>query len=536
LQQTILKSQMKISLIILLQLIFYYGLSQQVELAWGPYKEFNRSSIEYGFIGKVKGDFYTHRKEDKTIFLAKTRISDMSQTFEKPIKWNDTDPATKNDEFSFNSMQLFKGNFLFFYEKYSPKQDKQRIFGQKISYDGQPVDASVELSIRDKNRRSKDGSFQLTFSADSTNFLITTKPYFEKYANEKFQFKIFDNQLKLLHNLEIELPFRDADFSVESITLSKSKLIYLLAKVNIPKKERKDDEATYYYDLVTIDPVNKGKATEFELKLDKKYINQVDLILDQKDNPKCFGFYTDMKDNGKPKDGINGVFYFYVNNGKVENLGIKEFDAALVTDLAGKKRAKKDKGIETHFRIKNFFNKPDGGAIILGEEQYVIVVTTRSSNGATTTSYHYHTESILEVNIDGKGKILWYAHIPKKQVTINDNRFLSFHALYVKGKTYIIYNDESNNAVTKSYDKVMKNVFKTVPVMVTVNESGKSDKILLNDIADKQGFTLKPNISDRISDTQAFFYADKLKKGIPCCFIGGRGKPSTQRVGILTVK
>lgn len=529
-----MKFQLRKLLIVLLQLSFGHAFSQQVELTWGPGKEYTRSSAEYGFVGKVKGDFYTARKEDKIIFLAKTRISDMSQVFEKPIKWKDTDAVTKNDEFSFDNIQLFKGNFVFFYEKYNSKQDKQRIYAQKIDYTGEPVDESVELSDRNKSRRSKDGSFQLTFSADSSNFLVTTNPYFDKYTNEKFQFKIFDKQLKMLHSLQVELPFRDADFALESVTLSKSKLIYLLAKVIVPKKDRKDDEATYYYELLTVDPTN-GKVTEFELKLDKKYINKVELIMDSKDNPKCFGFYTEMKDNGKPKDGINGVFYFYVNNGKVSNVNLKEFDAALVTDIAGKRRARKDRGIESHFKIKDFFNKPDGGAIILAEEQYIVLVTTHSKYGSTT-SYHYHYESILEVNIDSQGKILWYAHIPKKQLTVNDNRFLSFHALYVKGKTYIIYNDEARNAVAKTYDRYANNIFKMVPVMVTVNESGKSDKVLVNDISDKQGFTLKPKLSDKISDTQAFFYADKLKKGIPCCFIGGRGKPSTQRVGILSIK
>lgn len=523
------------SLLVVLAVSSMYSFGQQVDLAWGPDKEFKRSSVEYGFVGKVKGDFYTHRREDKVIYLAKTRIKDMSQVFEKPITWNDNDVATKNDEFSFNSMRLFKGNFVFFFEKYSSKEDKQRIYAQKINYEGAPVEEAVLLSTRNKNRRSKDGSFALTHSADSTHFLVTTNPSFDKYANEKFQFKLFNSQLKMLHNLEVELPFKDAEFALESITLSKSKLIYLLAKISVPKKDRKDDEATYYYQMLTIDPTADGKVVQFELKLDKKYINSVELLLDDKDKPKCFGFYTEMKDNGKPKDGINGIFYFSINKGKVENINLKDFDAALIAEIAGNKRAKKDKGLESHFKIKYLFNKADGGMIILAEEQYVVTVTTHTKYGSTTT-YYYHNDSVLEVNIDSNGKIVWYAHVPKKQVTTNDNRFGSFHALYVKGKTYLIYNDESSNAVSKSYEKTMTNVFKAVPVMVTLNESGKADKIMLNDIGDKQGFTLKPNISDKISNSQAFFYADKLKKGIPCCFIGGRGKPSTQRVGILTVK
>jgi hypothetical protein len=111
-------------LLIILCISSTYSFAQQVELTWGSDKEFKRSSIEYGFVGRVKGDFYTHRKEDKTIFLAKTRIKDMGQVFERPIRWNDNNAATKNDEFSFNSMHLLKDNFIFFFEKYSSKEDR----------------------------------------------------------------------------------------------------------------------------------------------------------------------------------------------------------------------------------------------------------------------------------------------------------------------------------------------------------------------------------------------------------------------------
>jgi hypothetical protein len=80
----------------------------------------------------------------------------------------------------------------------------------------------------------------------------------------------------------------------------------------------------------------------------------------------------------------------------------------------------------------------------------------------------------------------------------------------------------------------MKNYLKAVPVTVTINEAGKTDKQMIG--ADKPGkadFILKPKISDKISDTEAFFYADRLSKAV--CVIGAR-KTKTQRFGLLSIK
>jgi hypothetical protein len=200
---------------------------------------------------------------------------------------------------------------------------------------------------------------------------VITNPYFERYASEKFLFKVVDQRLKVLQNFEVTLPFRDQDFAVESVVVSKAKTIYLLAKVNVPKKDRKDKEPNYYYEIVSLE---NGKAKEYELKLNDKYIDKVDVILDKKDNIKCFGFYADMQNNGKRKDGLNGIFYFSLTKNAIENINVKEFDLKLVADISGRRRANRDKGLEPNFNLKFFFDKPDGGAMVLAEEQFVQIV------------------------------------------------------------------------------------------------------------------------------------------------------------------
>ncbi|MEI9920896.1 MAG: hypothetical protein WDO14_19190 [Bacteroidota bacterium] len=532
----------QIILLLLFCLISYSSICQNIDLKWSPEKKYQRSNDDLGYVGRVGSYFYTLRKQDKTMYLSKTRISDMNVVFEKEIRWNGTS-KNPNDDLAFKSFRLFKDYFVFYFESSSNKESTQRIYAQKIDLEGAPFDPLVEIGTRPKERRNKDGSFQLAYSPDSANFLLITNPSYEKYNNERFFFKVISKKLETLYQADITLPFADKNFTVESFILGKDQLIYILAKIDLPRKSKNDDEPDYYYEVVTVDPKEKNKVTGFDIKLDNRYVDKVDIILNNKDELKCFGFYADMQGNGRRKSGINGIFYFSVVDNQASNISVKAFDLRMVFEIEaetkqrgcfGKRAPKAEKGLAAFFNLRAFFAKPDGGMIVVAEKSYIRVVTTSNGNGGTTTTYYYVDYDILTTNIDASGNIAWYAHVPKKQVVANDNRFGSIHAMYTGGKVYLIYNDEPENAANKTYKNVMRNYIKAVPVVVTINEQGKIDKkIIGKDSRGKNGFTLKPRISDTVSSNEAFFYADRLSKA--CCVIG-RLRAKATRYGILTVR
>ncbi|MDQ3395531.1 MAG: hypothetical protein M3512_15680 [Bacteroidota bacterium] len=523
----------KIFFIILITLLNFAEINaQNGELRWGPEHNNKDFDVEHGYIGKVGDSFYSLRSKDKVLYLSKYRTADMSREFEKPIGWNDDKKNSANKNLTFSSLRLFKNNFILFFEDLDKKTSTQIMYGQKINFEGNFEGELVKVDERDKERRSRDGSFKIIYSEDSLNFLVVKNPNFEKYSNEKFNFKIFNASLKPLHNLEVSLPYLDKDFALMNTLLSKELIIYLLARIEVPRKDKKKDEATFYNELVSIDPAKGATVKKYEIKLDKKYIKQVDVYLDKSENIRCFGFYSELRDNGKPQDGIKGAFFFELNKStkNIQKQSTKDFSAALVEELSGKRRAKNEKGLLNRYMIRNVFEREDGGTIILVEESYIVEVTSQTRNGSTTTSYHYHHNAIVSVNISEQGNIQSYNVVPKLQHTVNDDRFGSFYASYTKGKVYIVYNDEASNAVTKTYDKTMKNFMKSVPVMVTLSESGKFDKVMVSTGKKRSDFIVTPRITNKINDNEALVYAYKLSKG--CCFIGG-GKAKTTRYGLL---
>jgi hypothetical protein len=135
----------------------------------------------------------------------------------------------------------------------------------------------------------------------------------------------------------------------------------------------------------------------------------------------------------------------------------KEFTKELVEDVAGKRAARKDRGISSTFEIRDFIPRTDGGLVALVESYFSYVVTTYTYNGAMMTTYHYVGNEILAININPDGTIEWLTVIEKKQHTTNDNGYyLSFADAVVNDKIYLLFN-VNEKQYTKKNEMVFSN-------------------------------------------------------------------------------
>lgn len=516
----------KFSLLLLAASICTSSFSQEINIFWGKENPVDRSASTY-LLGRRSDMLLGYKQSRKNISILKYNIDDLQVKGERQIYGKQGKVGGKliDSDYGFEDIYTLKKKTYACVTKYDRKADKNSIYMQEIADDGGLVGSLRKLSDISSTSRRNSGSFNVFTSEDSTKILVVNNPPYEKYGGEKFEFRIFDQNLEELKHLEIALPYKDKDFSAEDYILGNDGNIYLLAQIFTERRDKKSkDEARFYYEVLAINPTGQGQVTEYEIKLQGKYITDISYSL-QDDKLICSGFYGDVQGKG----GIKGIYYMRINKAskQIEATGIKELDKDFVADLTTRRQADKGRGISSSFRIKNFIKRTDGGAILISEYSYdytVTICTTDPKTHARTcrTEYHYVRNNIIAININPDASIKWYTNIPKYQHTVNDGGAFNSYLMAVKGsKMFFIYNDNPKNmdaAKMKGRKDLftMSNPRKSSAVLVELSEDGSFDKKVL--FSNKENkMIIKPKSAARISTNE--YVTSAINYGFYCCFI-----------------
>ena len=415
---------MKQKIILIFILASHFCSAQKFQAKWGA--ELKKSEI--GDIDKSlgiinDGVFFTTSRFN-TVKLRKFSTFNMSQLYQKPIFGDEGGtPDLKRHEYNKGEIFSTKEGFILFSTFYN-KNDEHICYANKLDFNGNYVAKPIQLDIINAKSKRKKGVFNFVFSNDSTKFAIVADPGFEKYSDEKYKISLYDAKCNFLKAVEITLPYKDKNFTLQNFDVTNEGDVYMLARIDRDKKELKnlkDEETEYYFQLIKISPLKNGQIKQFDIKLPEKYIESISFITDKFSNIQCLGFYNDMVRRRKANNGINGFFYFKVNNetGQLQNTQTKEFSAQLVEQLENKRRAQKERGLNSSFELKFFLDREDGGLIVVAEEDFIQTQTYCTQNGCRTV-YYYHNNEILIINIEPGGQISNITPIVKYQTTMND--------------------------------------------------------------------------------------------------------------------
>ncbi len=511
--------------LLILSLLHKTNTAQKVDIFWGKDNPLAKGGIPEILVKRNNLLLGVNSIGFKKKSILKISIDGLQVKNEYPMIGNSKDGKNIIDnDYKFNDFLVLKNKT---YVGVTLKEKKTNTFFVKeITDEGNLTGSLKKISEITSESRRKMGAFDIYASQDSTKILIVKNPPFDKYENEKFGFKIYDENLKELSNLEIVLPYKDKNFSVNDYILAKNGIIYMLAEIQLPRDKKEKGEPEYYNEIVAINPAGKGEVIEYEIKLAKKYITDISYTVVDNDII-CSGFYNNIEQKGRSHDEINGIFYIRIDKKTkaISASSLKDLDKKFVADLTSEKKANKGRGIASSFTLKDFIQKDDGGALLVAENTYDYSETVCStSNGVTTcrTVYHYVRANIVAINIDNKGNIIWYTNIPKLQHTVNDGgRYSSYMFAFVNNRSYFIYNDNSKNVTPENINskeklRVMNNPYKSSAVLVSLSESGSFDKKLL--FSNKENkMVLMPKSYTMISKNQLVVPA--LNRGVYCCMI-----------------
>lgn len=506
---------------------FSQNKSKNVDIVYGEeIKESKRSNLEE-IIGYDETGIYILKNEGDGMF---SKGSSFIEHFDKNMNQTKSEELIiedgKGEERDFEFFAYMNNTIYLFSSIEDKKTDYIQLYAQTVNKKTlRPnKDARKIARIDYKNKKSNNsfGDFDYEISPDQSKLLIHYSLPTQKKEKEKIALIVMDKELNLIWEKKCTLNYSSELFGADLFKIDNNSNAYILGVVYKEKAvSKRRGKPNYKYQLITYKS-NGQIVEEYPIELKDKFITDMQLAINNKNDIVCAGFYSNLG-----TFSINGSYYMYIDgdNGEVTNKKSKEFELEFITQNmtereAEKARRKEEKGKEIElfeYDLDDLVLRDDGGVILVGEQFFIKenVHTTYSSNGSVYTSYSYiyNFNDIIVINIDPEGQIEWAKKIPKRQESLNDGGTYSSYTMgYLDERLFFVFNDNPKNLLNKGNGKLVNYNpnRESVVVMATIDSDGNQNKEALYKMK-RSDILIRPKLSEQISDSEMILFGKKGK-------------------------
>jgi len=472
-------------------------------IQWGGTMAKPTSNSEYYYIGNWSDGIMSYFYSPSTVFAGSKAFIErydnysLLPQFTKPIELS-TARGTKAIE-----IEAFEqiGDYpVMFGSHFNKDRNKIEVYARRYTTEGDPEGLDYKLADFEAKRRSNLSQLKIIPNSNRNLVLLYYSKVFEKYQNEKAEFRVFDRDFNLVYDRNIEFPYKERNFMVYRATVDAFGRVYLLVKILLDKDEiTSKGLPRYRYSLVTFGKEGDG-VQEYNLQLDNYFTSDVSF---SENNGKviCAGFYSSISN-----DRAAGSFYIEIDLQRKEIVEkrIDKFEQSFVVDFIPNKRARRMTEIPD-FKVDQVIQFEDGSSAIVGEQFYVEEICFRDfRTGMINCQYNYNFNNIIVIKYDDRGSVIWTANIPKYQQSSNDGgKFLSYTFGLNENELIFLFNDHPKNInPTDNRVGIMTNVRKSIPVMVKLSKDGDYSRMSLSNERVQKMFIV-PSMSYQISPSSA---------------------------------
>jgi len=487
---------------------------KNVNVKWGPeMKEPARSTIT-DIIAGDNGQIFTIRIKGSGLFNVKYLIETYNESL-RMTSVKDLDLVYHGKELAYEFALYSNEKLYVFASLNNQKTKKNTLFAQELDTKSlQPKGKMTKIIEADSRSKSNDGGFDYEVSKDKSKIAILAFSAYEKKAPDKFNIAVLNQDVNILWNKSIKLPYSDELYNSEIFRVDNEGSCYMQGVLFKDKaKAKRKGKPNYSYLIHSYR--DKGETTsQYKVALKDRFITDLNFKINKRGEIVCAGFYSDQGTYT-----IKGTYLIRINQetGEKEVAKTKEFGKDFLTEVLSDKQIRKGKQELYEYDLDKLILRDDGGAVLLAEQYYVRVSRTnrRSPNGGmiTDTRYYYYYNDIIVININPDGSIEWLTKVPKRQVTIDDGGYFSSFADMITGeKIYLIFNDNPKNLGIKDSRRVYAfNGKKSVVTLAAISQDGTYEKSLLFSNKDQAVIT-RPKVCEQISKDEMLLYGELRKK------------------------
>jgi hypothetical protein len=418
------------------------------------------------------------------------------------------------------------GKLYLFLSLFDEKLKKKILFCQTVNKETLTLNNDLRNIIEFEYKyKTSSGNFNYRISEDKSKILLFYNLEYLKGEPEKFEFEVYDAEIKKLWSKAVSLPYTDELFSIDSYLISNGGNVFLLGKINEDKaKDVVKGKVNFRYTVLTYSN-SQESVKEYGISLGDKFLRDMQIAITSKEDIICAGFYSEQG-----MSSIKGTYFLKIDGvtKQIISKSSKEFDLDFITlemtekeEDKTKKKLEEGKNIELYeYDLDNIILNDDGGAVLIGEQYYTRTTTTTTSNGGYSSSTSYYYNDIIVINISSAGNIEWAVKVAKDQRSGSGGILFFSYALHVyKNKIYVVFNDDPKNMLPN--DLAPGKRYKYSPsfgdselVIAQIDKSGgiKKKSLLLSK---ESGVLILPRVYQKMSDTEMMMYGH-TKKGGKC--------------------
>lgn len=468
----------------------------------GPSYKIERKFYISELIGNSDNHFFILKRKKKAsdvMIIEKYNSNSLEKVNQKEFKL----PLVKGERVGFKEVIIFGDKIVFILSQYIKFEHMSYAYALTLDFNLSELSEPKEIDqVEIKSARQSPG-FQFILSKDEKKLLVEHNFPYEKYNNEKFSYIVYDTAFNVIWKKEIEMPYQDKLFKVNSYILDDSTNIHLLSQVS-PEKRISDEQLkgvpNNSYSIISYFH-NQNKIKELDINLNQKWVSSVTFDIAPDGDLIAAGFYSNSQ-----YFSVAGTFYLRIDDTTrlIKAQGMKSFEKDFLREFLPEKKIKKGKELND-FYFDHFVIRDDGSALLVAEQYYMVTNYYWDPYLYTYNyTYQYYYNDIILVNILADGSIDWTKKIPKKQISSNDGGYYSSYAFGFNGKeASIIFNDHADNIEKYSKDvddlKSMSRPWKSLAIQALINQKGEiTYKGIFN--ASKDNLILRPKL---------FFQQDK---------------------------
>ncbi len=457
--------KIKLIISILLLALSVSLLAQEPKMQLANYESPNgrkiRAAVDYNmYSGDNESEFYVIESGrlgyDIAVFDAESMARKSSFAIEEPEEGNRQPRWVR---FFFHSEKI-----TMVYAIFDKRADKFTVYGKIMDQSG-TIELESTILMEIKAERKKDiGSISFRLSEDNTKILLFREPRGKRFDKEKMELALFDYNLNQLFDRKMSFPYKYQSIVVEDIDVANNGKVIIVTQYSEPEKRGSRRSRGPVNEMVNkIFTMSDGNDELLEIEIEQKgyaFSSLNGYVLNDQGKMMFTGFYRDAKSVRRRSDshkGANGIYYITLDLAadtiekrvydKLDKESMAKILGANTTEKRGKKSVDKGYGLRS-FDIKNVFYSDSGEIMITLEKSYVIENCRTDQNGITTCTYTYYDMELVEIILNGEGKIVSTQVIPKKQIS-RTSRYHSVITLEDNGKVYYVYNDTEKNVSPK---------------------------------------------------------------------------------------